>query len=648
MTAMPDKPLDTGNGVVSASFGRTGGWLSLGRVGAGGEFVELTGLPAFAPAWRGDPAAVRRYRGWMAEDRFAFLDVAVTGPPAALRRRTLLDEAFPAWELAGAGRRSEIVAWAAPEGPRVVQLHRIVAASDEDRIVVRCRGRLDVHPLAEITECDPPAPSDASTTLQARGDRLVVAAPALPAEAEVRVRVHGGVPGEWQIAEDGARLTVEPLAREVELVVECELGKRAPGQEPPNADGLASARSRRPAAAEPPLRPGGGPLHVPASLRDALCRLGERAREYVLACTAVPVSADEVCLITDHRILPLSWTRDAYFQAGLLLAAGARGGPGERVAASHLRWLWGRCERPGGLWMRSHHPGGAPKDRAYQVDQQLYPVLELADFHQATGAFPRPPAADGRAAEWWGRAVRELWAAIPVGDDGLVATEENPADDPSGLPYPLSSQILYWSAATRLAALAGELGLDADLAATARAVRGAVAAHFRVEGPLGAQWAYEVDGRGGHRLYHDANDLPTALAPLLGFCAPDDPLWATTMRFAFSAHNPAYQAGPFGGLGSLHTPGTWTLGDLQEWVAASLLGDGRRSHAALERLLSAAAADGMLPEAYDPRAGGSPVRRWFAWPGAALGMLLAAHGQAGSDNAGLGWPGEQATERTAG
>ena len=32
--------------------------------------------------------------------------------------------------------------------------------------------------------------------------------------------------------------------------------------------------------------------------------------------------ADEVVLLTDHRILPLSWTRDAYYQALLLLATG--------------------------------------------------------------------------------------------------------------------------------------------------------------------------------------------------------------------------------------------------------------------------------------------------------------------------------------
>jgi meiotically up-regulated gene 157 (Mug157) protein len=94
------------------------------------------------------------------------------------------------------------------------------------------------------------------------------------------------------------------------------------------------------------------------------------------------------------------------------------------------------------------------------------------------------------------------------------------------------------------------------------------------------------------------------------------------MQFALSPHNPAYCPGEWGGLGSLHTPGTWTLGDVQEWVAAGLLGEPSRSERALERLLAAASPDGLLPEAYDPRTGGAPIRRWFAWPGAALGALL--------------------------
>jgi meiotically up-regulated gene 157 (Mug157) protein len=210
-----------------------------------------------------------------------------------------------------------------------------------------------------------------------------------------------------------------------------------------------------------------------------------------------------------------------------------------------------------------------------------------------------------------------------VSELGFVSSEENPADDAAELPFPLSAQLLYWLAASRLAELDDDLCLERHVAATARRLAAAIARHFEVDGPFGRQWAYEIDARGRHRLYQDANDLPTALAPLLGFCGADDPSWRATMRFAFSDRNPGFCPGPFGGLGSHHTPGTWTLGDVQQWVAASLTDEPDVAERALERLLASSTPDGLLPEAYDSAGGGAPIRRWFAWPGAALGTLLA-------------------------
>ncbi|HKZ92448.1 MAG TPA: glycoside hydrolase family 125 protein, partial [Candidatus Limnocylindrales bacterium] len=154
----------------------------------------------------------------------------------------------------------------------------------------------------------------------------------------------------------------------------------------------------------------------------------------------------------------------------------------------------------------------------------------------------------------------------------------------------------------------------------------AVEEHLIVEGPLGRQWAFAVDASGGSELYHDANDLPVALAPLWGFCASDDAIWRTTMRFALGSANPGWVPGRHGGLGSRHTPGTWTLGDIQRWVSAALGGDLEGEEAALERLIEVADLhDGMLPEAYDPEGGGTAVRHWFAWPGAAFAVLYVEH-----------------------
>jgi hypothetical protein len=77
-----------------------------------------------------------------------------------------------------------------------------------------------------------------------------------------------------------------------------------------------------------------------------------------------------------------------------------------------------------------------------------------------------------------------------------------------------------------------------------------------------------------------------------------------------------------GGLGSRHTPGAWPLGHIQAWLVGRAQGDGPATAAALERLEQAAFADGMFPEALVPDgAATSPVRHWFAWPGAALGAF---------------------------
>jgi hypothetical protein len=354
----------------------------------------------------------------------------------------------------------------------------------------------------------------------------------------------------------------------------------------------------------------GRPWPSPAAGLDPLVA---RALAYVRGCTALSIGPGERAILTDHRLLPLSWTRDAYYQALLLLAAD---GPGDRErVADHLRWLWRRCERPDARWVRSHHADGRRKDLAFQADQQLYPLVELADYWRLAGSLP-----DGVD---WTDAVAAAWRAVTAAIDpstGLMASHETAADDPAEAPFIAASQILLWYTAVRLAELDAAGALDASYAhGVAARVRAAFERHLVHDG----RWAYASDGAGGRVAYHDANDLPLALAPAWGFCAADDPAWRATIDFAFSAANYGYASGPRGGLGSVHTPGAWTLGDVQRWIVARATGDRTAAAAALQRLHEVALLDGMLPEAYsvtpDPD---RRVRHWFAWPGAALGALL--------------------------
>jgi uncharacterized protein len=606
------KPLDVGNGRVCASFAGDGSWLSLGCTHPRHGFVELTGAPAFDEAWRGRPDRVRRYRQALTLAGHAAVRLTGAVPAAAPDPRP---SGRPRWSGADRSGSYQAEAWAAADRPAVLQRHLLRAGPDlrPRRLTLVVSGRLERPPFAEITEVSPlpPLPTQASRT--ADGMALGVVEPELPAVARLRVGLSGGATTGWRVDADAARLPISWDPRQdptLVLTVTCALAPDHPPlpQESPQRE-----------SSPPQPEPMASGLHLPARRRRDLARLIEGTLRYVLGCTALTVAPGERCILADHRLLPLSWTRDAYYQALLLLAARHIEPRGLVVVGEHLRWLWGRCDRGTNGWMRSHLPNGAVKDRAFQADQQLYPVLELLDYRDAAGRWPRTPAGSAD----WGRLVAEAWRALPVHPDlGLVAGDENPADDPAGLPYLLSTQILLWHTATRLAARAGELGIrELRLTDHADSVRAAIRDRFARPGPFGTQWAYETDGHRRHRLYHDANDLPTALAPLWGLCPPEDAAWAATMRFAFDPANPGWSPGRWGGLGSVHTAGTWPLGEVQEWVAASLLGDTDRADDVLGRLLAVAAPDGLLPETHDSDTGAWRARHWFAWPSAVLAAL---------------------------
>lgn len=596
---------DVGNGLVCASFGAGGEWLSLATVDPVLGFIELTGMPAFDEAERGHPAAVRRYRSWMREAAHAFL--AVDAGAASV---TTVQEAVAG--ARGIRQRVVVAALAGPPPPEVR---------------LWFRGRLARPAYAEITEVDPPRWQTQPTRLEVRDGSLVVLGegpPVIIRAAPVHRSDEGAA---WRLSPNPGPAAEAIVgwpagASELRIDIACSFDLPAPVRP-------AWIGTGGPSAAREDRLVGGAELTlpVPARLSERAERISRRALGYVRGCTALEVRGAERCILADHRILPLSWTRDAYWQARLLLSAWSHGDglDDAAIVADHLRWLFLRCERPDGRWVRSHYADGTRKDRPFQADQQLYPLLELTDHVEATGSPPELPPGPS-----WSELATEAWDGVEAAIDeatGLIRADENPADDVLSHPFLLSNQVLLWRTATRLAATAGVLGMSTDVfAEVAARTKASVGTHFVVEGPLGRQWAYAVDARGGSERYHDANDLPVALAPLWGFCAPDDPPWQATMRFALDPANPGFVAGPHGGLGSRHTPGTWTLGDIQRWVVAGLIGDDAGAEAALDRLLEVAEGnDWMLPEAYAADGSGEAVRHWFAWPGAAFGTLFFEH-----------------------
>ena len=576
--ARATKPLDAGTGRLCASFDvTTAGWLSLGAPHLGHGFVEAVAGPPFDERLRGDADATRRHRLAMTLGDHPFVSVEIDGERPTLDADPS-DPGRPRWS--GPGLSVEVEA---EDEAAVIRQRWVTRSGSRPTVRILVGGRVDRPALAEITELVPPTATGAGTSVAIDHGHARLAADALPAAATVAVR---GCEVRWQIVELGAVGTLT-----------------WPAGEGPAGFTIDATIEPLPPAPRPAGRRRAG---------DPTDRLTDRGLAYVRGCTALRLGEDERVILTDHRILPLSWTRDAYWQALALLAAD---GPGDRMrVADHLRWLWRRCERPDGRWVRSHHANGLRKDPAFQADQQLYPVVELADYWRLTGTLP-----DGID---WSAAVTGAWAAALEEVDpttGLIATDENAADDPSPAPFIGSTQILLWYAARRLVQVATDAGLSIDIAA----VRSAAAHVRRGFGAFrtgGGPWPYAIDGHGSRVAYHDANDLPIVLAPLWGFCDAADEDWRATMAFAFSAGNPGWVPGSRSGLGSAHTRGAWTLGDVQRWTLARIAGDASGGEAALARLDEVRFEDGMLPEAYGGD-GDDAIRHWFAWPGAALAAL---------------------------
>ncbi len=320
----------------------------------------------------------------------------------------------------------------------------------------------------------------------------------------------------------------------------------------------------------------------------------------------VPTDDEASCLLTDHMLLPLSWNRDAYFMVRALLGWNDEG---DDLVRRHLLWMWLRAERDDGFWGRAYLANGKVKDRAYQLDQQLFPLLQLAEYVTATGdqqtwARLRGPAKALLDALFARRAADDLW---------LFDTEETPSDDPVEQPYHLSSHLLFWHVLNSL------VPLDFDVADAIDNLRDAIEKHFIVDHAGRLIFAYTVDLKGAHTLYHDAGDLPLVLAPLWGLFPADNDVWRNTVDFAFSGEN---KDGIYDGLlGSVHTPSPWPLGDEQEVIVTSLTGEAHRLRAARGRLAHAAQWDGALPEAYDSRTFEVVSRHWFAWPNALLAYI---------------------------
>lgn len=361
-------------------------------------------------------------------------------------------------------------------------------------VFVEFCGRLQRPPYAEITDIAPLPALHCPTLISADGRTLRAHSPELDTLAEVVIEGEGA----WELVGQRARWQGRGPT-----TIRCRI----------EAANAAPSPVRWP---QPPVV-GNDKRFVVAGAID-----------YVANCCALQVRGDEVCVITDHRLLPLSWTRDAYYQTLPIRLVGDDAS--QRLVGDHLRWLFGSAwcydeSSPAGQtgWLRSHLANGSVKDRGLQADQQLYPVLELAEYRNTFGHWPTPPRSAairaGEEDQWWADRVRTVLAKLPADHEtGLLASAENPADDPSQFPYLFSTQVLYGHALRTMAHHGADLGLS-ELDERVQQIWANTREGFVTEGPFGQQFAYEAD------LVGEAGCTPTPTT-----CRPRSPRYGVLFR----------------------------------------------------------------------------------------------------------------------
>src|SRR5205085_1228656 len=183
------------------------------------------------------------------------------------------------------------------------------------------------------------------------------------------------------------------------------------------------------------LTPGGRLPAAPTENRFSMRTYGG-GRETV-SLIEDPRVGDATAMLADHEILPLVWTRDAYYVCRALLAVGARDRRLLAIVTEFIRWTFEVAERVDGWWPRASLASGKAKDPAFQLDQQLFPLLLAADAGRlAEAGVDAPYAAICRQT-----VDALLEKRTPF---GLIATDETPADDPLAQPYHFSSHVLLW------------------------------------------------------------------------------------------------------------------------------------------------------------------------------------------------------------
>ncbi|RMG83091.1 MAG: hypothetical protein D6712_13580, partial [Chloroflexi bacterium] len=362
------KPLDFFGHVLTGSLTADARLLSINRYHPEHGYITLTATPPFDESKRYDSDAVRGYRAQLAIQEGIGL---VVRDALHQREAFLLEDAIPhfrfSWE---SGATADVYTFTPPDYPDcVIQLWSCSQPLEFLSLNLECS--LQRCAYTQLTEGGPMSPPSSQTSLkQLNTNMLYLQNPALQATVTLQ-----GVGVSWQPSLDGDVLMcsaaemfaliwhfppVGSASRKMPAFTIDELWAQLDRE-------LASWRDFWKGCTLPEV----APLQLPV----------RRAVTYAHLC-AIPVNKEATCVLTDHQLLPLSWNRDAYYVVRALLSVQKSA---IDLIHAHLIWMFEVAKRPNGYWERAYLANGIGKDPAFQLDQQLYPLLELADYIEATG-----------------------------------------------------------------------------------------------------------------------------------------------------------------------------------------------------------------------------------------------------------------------
>jgi hypothetical protein len=253
---------------------------------------------------------------------------------------------------------------------------------------------------------------------------------------------------------------------------------------------------------------------------------------------------------SDYYVSAAFWSRDAYvwtFPALLLIDPDrARDVLVTSIAAA-------------GAQIANHalYINGTPLYPGFELDQAAAPIVAVALYVESTGddSVLRDPAI-ARLIDGFDELITP-WFSESL---GLYATFLLPTDDPTRHPYTTTDNALVavaFTAIARLLAHRASPGFPADIPAAgfesrAAALRQAIRAHLRSDGPYGSMWAWACDDDGATEL-RDEPPLSLVTLPFWVLCDPQDECQRATLRW-LENDNPFRYAGRFAGTGSPHFP----------------------------------------------------------------------------------------------